>query len=49
MGLAAFTKTAHAMATETVACWKGTGMHLEDMQVTVCGEEEQEEEEDIHR
>lgn len=44
-GLAAFTKTAHAMATETVVCWKGSWMHLEDMQVTVCGEEK----EDIHR
>lgn len=38
-GLAAFTKTAHAMPAETVLCWKGTWMHLEDMQVTVCGKE----------
>lgn len=38
-GLAAFTKTAHAMATETVLCWKGTWMHLKGMQVTVCGKE----------
>lgn len=38
-GLAAFTKMAHAMATEAVLCCKGNLMHLEDMQFTVCDEE----------